>query len=82
MANVKTRTGFAETEKGKEIRHKLWLLTEDNQYNTSSSYSANELLYPDNLMPFIDKHMNYLINHPMLDPDTYMSNIKLLTRLR
>lgn len=82
MAVVKSRTGFADSEKGQEIRHKLQLMTDDNSYNTPSSYSANRLVYPDNLMPFVDKHMGYLVDHPLLDPDKYLANVRLATRLR
>lgn len=82
MPTVKSRAGFIDTEKGKEISHKLQLMTIDDSYNTSSSYSANNLLYSDNRMPFVDKHMNYLVNHPLLDPDKYLANIRLATRIR
>lgn len=82
MAVTKSRAGFADTETGQKIRQKLLRMTEDAAYNTSPVYSANGLLYSDNLMPFVDKHMNYLISHPMLDPDMYIANVKLLTRIR
>jgi len=82
MSNVKSRAGFVDTEKGKEVREKLQLMTEDDRYNTASSYSANGALYPDNSMPFIDKHMSYLIVHPQLDPDQYLANVRLITRKR
>jgi hypothetical protein len=82
MAMMKTRAGFVDTEKGIEIRHKLHLMTQDDTYNTTSSYSANDLSYPDNRIPFVDKHMNYLVGHPMLDPDKYIANVRLITRKR
>jgi len=82
MPNLKSRPAFLDTEKGREIRHKLQLMTDDNSYNTASSYSANGLLYPDNLMPFVDKHMGYLVDHPLLDPDKYLANVRLATRIR
>lgn len=82
MALQKTRRDFFGTEEGIEIKRKLQQLAGDNLYNTASSYSANTLLYPDNLIPFVDKHMNYLINHPSLEPNEYLANIKLMARLR
>lgn len=82
MPNAKSRPTFLDTEKGKEIRRKFQRMTDDDSYNTASSYSANRLLYPDNLMPFVDKHMGYLVDHPLLDPDTYLANVRLATRLR
>ena len=82
MPNVKSRPDFLDTEKGREIRQKFQLMTDDNSYNTASSYNANRLLYSDNLMPFVDKHMGYLVDHPLLDPDKYLANVRLATRLR
>lgn len=82
MPNIKSRMDFLESEKGREIRYKLQLMAEDSSYNTASSYSANALLYADNRIPFVDKHMAYLVNHPLLDPDEYLANVKLATRIR
>lgn len=82
MPTVKSRVNFISTEKGQEIRNKFLLMAADATYYTASSYSANKLLYSDNLIPFVDKHMNYLVSHPMLDPDKYLANVKLVTRIR
>lgn len=82
MALQKTRKGFFDTEEGEEIKRKFQRMLADNSYNTISSYSANTLLYPDNLIPFVEKHMDYLIKHPLLDADMYLANIKLITKVR
>lgn len=82
MATQKTRKGYFDTDEGKEIKHKLQQMSIDDQYNTVSSYSANTLLYPDSLMPFLDKHMSYLMSHPAVEATKYVANIKLLTRIR
>ena len=80
MASAKSRKDFPNTEEGKEVKTQLQQMVESNTYNTCSSYSANTSLYPDNLIPFVDKHMEYLINHPMIEANQYLSNIKLMTR--
>lgn len=82
MAYVKSRTGFADTAEGKAIRHKLESMDSNVLYNTEPGYSADSMLYPDNLIPFVDKHMNYLVTHPRLDPEKYLDNIRLMTRVR
>lgn len=82
MPIIKSRPGFADTDIGQDIKQKLKLLTKDPRYNTVSSYSTNGLLYSNNLIPFIDKHMNYLVSHPLLDPYKYIANVKLVTRIR
>jgi hypothetical protein len=79
---MKTRTAFFDTLEGEEIKLELERMAASSLYNTTSSYSANSLLYPNNLMPFVDKHVNYLITHPALDPGKYLANIKLMTKVR
>ncbi len=82
MAAPKTRKDFLMSEEGKVIKLKLQDMTIDNQYNTPPSYNSNAVLYPDNLISFVDKHMNYLISHPTLEAGQYIANVKLITRVR
>ena len=59
MAVLKrTRKDFFSTEEGKDIKLKLESMVDDNLYNTAPSYDSDVVLYPDNLIPFINKHMN------------------------
>jgi hypothetical protein len=82
MAVAKTRSTFFETEEGKKIQLELQEMFSSNLYNTAASYSANNALYPDNLIPFVDKHMNFLITHPSVKASTYLANVKLMTKVR
>jgi hypothetical protein len=81
MTMLKSRKNFLETDEGQEIKLKLQEMGESGLYNTRSSYTSNTELYPDNLMSFVDKHINYLVNHPELEPKTYLANVRLVTRL-
>jgi hypothetical protein len=81
MANVKKRVNFFESETGIYIKNILVEMTRDDHYNTISSYSADTSSYPDNLIPFVEKHMHYLNTHPNIDPEHYISNLRLLTKL-
>ncbi len=72
---------FADSEEGQAIRKQLELMTDSDNYNTPSSYSARSEIYTDNLIPFTDKHMNYLLDHASVDPNLYVSNLRLMTRL-
>lgn len=54
----------------------------DSTYKTEPSYSANAVLHPDHSVSFNEKHMTYLKNHPLLDPEHYLSNLRLTTRIR
>ncbi|MFA5003790.1 MAG: hypothetical protein WC498_00735 [Candidatus Saccharimonadales bacterium] len=57
-------------------------MEQDGAYNTESSYSPNSMLYPDNQMPFSQKHIAYLKAHPKLDPVHYLANLRLMIRRR
>lgn len=81
MSTVKKKNFFG-SEEAIAIEQMLRLMSKDNAYNTTSSYSANITEYPDNLIPFVDKHMNYLKAHPSLDPHHYLANLRLMTKLR
>ena len=82
MAVAKKRTNFFDSIEGKDVKRTLQLMAEDNSYATKPSYSADTLQYKNNMMPFVDKHMNYLSKHPNLDPYHYISNLRLMTRVK
>jgi hypothetical protein len=82
MSTVKKRVNFFESQEGLQIADTLKDMALDTAYNTDSSYSANSELYPDNLIPFVAKHMSYLNAHPSTDPQHYISNLRLMTRVR
>lgn len=82
MPTLKKRVNFFESTEGLEIKNTLMQMALDQAYNTESSYSANSETYPDNLIPFVAKHMSYLNAHPSTDPQHYISNLRLMTRVR
>lgn len=67
---------FLDSERATEIREELNKMMEDPKFNTRASYSA--VLNGD--IDFVDKHMNYLSSHLTVDPDQYLSNLRLITR--
>ncbi|HTE58640.1 MAG TPA: hypothetical protein VK694_07940 [Verrucomicrobiae bacterium] len=70
------------SEEGLESKRVLRQMDADTAYNTQPTYSSNTKLYPDNLIPFVDKHMDYLCSHPATDPQHYISNLRLISRLK
>ncbi len=82
MSSYKKKPNLFETEEGLEVQESLKAMAKNKMYNTESSYSANSELYPDNLIPFVAKHMEYLRTHPATDPQHYLSNLRLMTRVR
>ncbi len=81
MSTVKKKH-FIGSEEAARIEEILRQMAKDSAYNTTSSYSANITQYPDHLIPFVDKHMNYLKTHPSLDPQHYLANLRLMTKIR
>jgi hypothetical protein len=77
---TKTTTSFQLTQE--EIEQALRAMEQDNDYNTASTYSANVGLYPDNKMSFAEKHMAYLKTHVNTNPEMYLSNLRLMTKVR
>ena len=73
---------YFDTADGQVIKQKLQLMAENSLFNTTSTYSTNSSLYPDNKIPFLEKHMNYIVAHPGLDPQVYVANLRLMTRRR
>jgi hypothetical protein len=82
MPVLVSRCSFFDSEEGRKVSHLLEHMVDDSMYNTASSYSANSSLYPDNLIPFVDKHMNYLNSHPKLDAGMYLANLRLMTKIK
>lgn len=82
MQALKIRRNFFDSQEAEDIRQQLRNMVTSGLYNTASSYSANGVQYTDNLIPFLDKHMNYLNAHPKLDAGMYLANLRLMTRIR
>ncbi len=82
MATLKKKANYFDSVEGEEIKQTLLLMTKNRIYNTKPSYSANIARYPNNLIPFVDKHMNYLNVHPNLDPDHYLANLRMVSLLK
>lgn len=79
---MKRKATFFDTENGAEIKEILRTMVLDATYSTGPSYSANSEQFPDNLIPFVEKHMRYLTAHPNTDPWHYIANLRLMTRVR
>lgn len=80
MPTLKKRSSFFESAEAVEIRQKLQHMASSDLYNTRASFTADNENYSDNLIPFQDKHMNYLYTHPKLDAGMYLANLRLMTK--
>lgn len=82
MPGVKKKGCFYDDVEAAATEDSLRQMVVDTDFNTESSYSSNEVQYPDNLIPFVDKHMAYLRAHNGISPQHYLSNLRLMTRKR
>jgi hypothetical protein len=71
-----------DSEVGAETRRQLITMENDPLYSTAASYTPNTAVYPDNVMSFADKHMDYLSTHLGVGVPTYLANLRLKTRSR
>ena len=67
-----------KSNKGVELRTELMKMTESKQYNTKSMYSTSDV----NGLTFVDKHMRYMSQYPALNCEQYLSNLKLMTKIK
>jgi hypothetical protein len=65
-----------------EVIEKLKKMYADPAYITNSAYAANTDLWPDHRVPFVEAHLRYLKLHPKLEPEHYLSNLRLMLRKR
>lgn len=83
MLSQYTRTAVTKRLLDGQVREKLEAMARDPGLNTrASSYSANSELYPDGQIPFVEKHLAYLMDHPRVDHNQYLSNLKLMLKVR
>lgn len=75
---AKIRHDFNMTEE--EIITALKGMVLDPNMITRPSFRANSALWPDHKIPFIDAHLQYLKNHPNLNPEHYLANLRLMIR--
>lgn len=78
-AKTQRAQAFLESEEGVAAYGELCRLVEDENYNTASSFSPSAT---DGNLLFIDKHMNYLCGHLSVNTTQYLSNLKLITKVR
>lgn len=65
-----------------EIIEELQAMIKDGSYHTIPGYSIDTAAYPDGSVPFIESHVSYLRRHPQVDPKHYLSNLRLMLKVR
>lgn len=78
MANSVSAQKFLASDEAETIRQTLMAMMDDPEFNTTSLYSSAA----GEKQLFVDKHLRYLSQHTNLNTDHYLSNLRLMTRIR
>ena len=63
-----------------EIKSQLKVMETNPALVTNSAFRANGEKWPDHTITFVDRHLEYLRQHPKTDPQQYLSNLRLQLR--
>jgi hypothetical protein len=64
-----------------EVLQSLFNMEQDEGLKTDPEYSSNPL-YFDQLIPFAQKHAEYLKSHPKVNPEHYLANLRTMIKIR
>jgi hypothetical protein len=78
MAKSLSAQRFLDSKEANEIRDILKEMMTDPEFNTKSMYSSTA----GGDVLFVDKHIEYLSQHTGLNVSHYLSNLRLMTRVR
>ena len=78
MSNTLSAQKFLKSAEADEIRTVLRGMMKSREFNTTSTYSPSS----EGPLSFEDKHMLYLSQHTSTNPQHYLSNLRLITRIR
>ena len=76
------RVDIYNSEVGTETKNALSALEDNPSYVTEVSYTSDREKYPKGIIPFVDKHLLYLHQHPTVNPLHYLSNLRLQLKKR
>lgn len=82
MATTRTKIDYFNSEEGTRIRQALLTMERDISYHTNAGYSANAAAFPTHEVPFVQKHLMYLNDHQNVNADGYLSNLRLMLKVR
>jgi hypothetical protein len=65
-----------------EVIQSLTSLQDDPNMKTEDKYSPDAVDWPDNRLPFVEIHLAYLKAHKNVNPEHYISNLRLMIKKR
>lgn len=75
---ISTRKQFLQTDAGASAKLELLRMLKSPAYDTHVSYDATV----ERNLTFIDRHLNYLVKHPYINPLVYLSNLRVMTKIK
>jgi len=78
MSNTLSAQKFLKSSEAKTIRATLKAMMASKEYNTKSTYSPS----CEGMLTFEEKHINYLSQHTSMNVSHYLSNLRLMTKIR
>jgi hypothetical protein len=75
---VPSQQEFLSTPAGVHARRELQAMVLNSSYRTDGSYD-----FPlGGGLTFEQRHLNYLVKHPYVSPVAYISNLKVMTKIK
>lgn len=65
-----------------EITRELQAMVDNASMITKPGFSPNAEVWPDNQVPFIELHLAYIRAHKNVNPQDYLSNLRLMVKRR
>jgi len=81
-SSARKKIDMYNSEEGAAIQQSLRDMELDSSLKTEPSYTANVIAYPDMKMPFVESHLAYLTKHSEVEPAHYLSNLRLMLKIR
>lgn len=76
MAISQSRQNFLDSSDAEAVREILIDMTKSSVYKTTTSLGV------DDPKQFVEKHLDYLSLHTNIDPEQYLSNLRLKSKIR
>lgn len=69
---------YLKSDTAKDVRKELQAMFENPNYCTESSYSPSS----EDPVSFVNKHLRYLSMHQKINHQQYLSNLRLMTKVK
>ena len=75
---ILTLEQFLLTDTGSSAKLELQRMADSPSFHTRPAYD----IVTGRRSPFVDRHLNYLAAHPYVKPAAYLTNLKVMVKVR